>query len=142
MALGVIVAALDGSEPSRRAADLPVVLAEKPGARHVLLNVVEPIWVPLGDLGQGTLAYQDALARDSRQLLEREAQRLTREGITLETSSVIGSPPIAICDVVRAEKADLVVLGSRGASAVRRALLGSVADRVLHGCDCPVLIVH
>jgi len=35
-----------------------------------------------------------------------------------------------------------VVVGSRGRGAVTRVLLGSVADRLVHICKIPVLVVH
>ena len=38
-------------------------------------------------------------------------------------------------------QADLVVMGRRDAGNFRRAVLGSVVERVLHGAQCPVLVV-
>ena len=38
-------------------------------------------------------------------------------------------------------QADLVVMGRRDAGNFRRAVLGSVVERVLHGARCPVLVV-
>lgn len=43
--------------------------------------------------------------------------------------------------VKECEHAQLVVVGSRGQGAVRRTLLGSVSDYLVHHCHCPVLIV-
>ena len=40
------------------------------------------------------------------------------------------------------EKADLIVLGSRGLSGIKAFLLGSVSDRVAHHAPCSVLIVR
>ena len=40
------------------------------------------------------------------------------------------------------EKADLIVLGSRGLSQVKAFLLGSVSDKVSHHAKCPILIVR
>jgi len=38
--------------------------------------------------------------------------------------------------------AGLVVLGSRGRGGIRRALMGSVSDSVVHHSHCPVLVVR
>ena len=48
----------------------------------------------------------------------------------------------AILRVAEREKADLIVLGSRGLRGVREALLGSVSSGVLHHSECPVLIAR
>ncbi|HUB06862.1 MAG TPA: universal stress protein [Myxococcales bacterium] len=140
--MNLIVVAIDGSEPSRRAEALAAEIAGKMGARLLLLHVVEPIWVPVGDFGQETPVLQQEIEKDSRKLLETEAARLSQGGQAVETLSLDGAPALAIVDVAQARKADLIVMGSRGLGSVRRFLLGSVADRVLHVSERPVLVVH
>jgi len=53
-----------------------------------------------------------------------------------------GLPAEEIVRVAEADKVDLVVMGTRGASGLKRLMLGSVADRVIRSCTCPVLTVH
>jgi nucleotide-binding universal stress UspA family protein len=38
--------------------------------------------------------------------------------------------------------ADLIVTGSRGLGGIRRALMGSVSESVVHHASCPVLVVR
>ncbi len=140
--MDLVLAAVDGSEPARRAADVAAEVAGKMGARLLVLNVVEPVWVPVGDFGQETPVFQQELDRDSRKLVEGEAARLSRAGLAVEALSAEGAPALAIADTAKLRHADLVVLGSRGLGAVGRFLVGSVADRVLHLCEAPVLVVH
>jgi nucleotide-binding universal stress UspA family protein len=46
-------------------------------------------------------------------------------------------------DAVAAEQhADLIVMGTHGQRAIRRAFLGSVAEAVVRSAPCPVLTVH
>jgi nucleotide-binding universal stress UspA family protein len=51
-----------------------------------------------------------------------------------------GSPAEAIGDLAESERADLVVVGSSHRGAIGRALIGSVADNLLHGASCPVVV--
>ena len=52
-----------------------------------------------------------------------------------------GAGPV-ICRVAEDEGADVVVVGSRGHGAIRRALLGSVSTYVSNNAPCPVVIVR
>lgn len=52
-----------------------------------------------------------------------------------------GEPGEAIVDYAEKNKVDVVVVGSRGLGAIKRAFLGSTADYVTHHLKCPVLIV-
>lgn len=46
-----------------------------------------------------------------------------------------------ICDIAKANKAKLLVIGQRGLGAIRRTFLGSVSDYVIHHTHVPVLLV-
>ena len=52
-----------------------------------------------------------------------------------------GKPGNTICDFAKEKEADMIVVGSRGLGAIRRTILGSVSDFVLHHAHCPVVIV-
>ncbi|EMS51704.1 Universal stress protein A-like protein [Triticum urartu] len=54
---------------------------------------------------------------------------------------VDGEPKHVLCDAVENHRADLLVVGSQGYGAIRRALLGSVSDYCAHHADCSVVIV-
>ena len=54
----------------------------------------------------------------------------------------MGSPAQEILRAAKREKAHMIVMGTRGHGLLGRALLGSVAQRVLSDCDIPVLLVQ
>ncbi len=137
----LILAAIDASQPAHRAAALAARLAAKTGAKLLLVNVVEPLWIP-SDRAIDVSGLVEELQQASRSLVRGTAARLEQPGLPIEPLSLTGSPAIAIVDLADARGADLVVLGSTGSGAVARALLGSVADRVLRTCTRPVLVVH
>jgi nucleotide-binding universal stress UspA family protein len=53
-----------------------------------------------------------------------------------------GGPAAEIVGLAIDERADLVVIGTHGRGGFGRALLGSVADRVVRIAPCPVLTVR
>lgn len=62
-----------------------------------------------------------------------------RIGVPFETQVAVDAPTRAILDA--AAHADLVIMGTHGRRGLRRALLGSVTENVLHETDVPVLTV-
>jgi nucleotide-binding universal stress UspA family protein len=63
-------------------------------------------------------------------------------GVPAREMIVKGSPVDVILKVARAERADCIVMGTVGMSAVERALMGSVSSKVSHHATCPVLLVR
>lgn len=51
-----------------------------------------------------------------------------------------GKPGEVIVSMAKEEKAGLIVIGSRGLGRLKRTLVGSVSDYVLHNAPCPVCI--
>ena len=51
-----------------------------------------------------------------------------------------GKPGEAICELAKEKHVQIIVMGSRGLGAIRRTILGSVSDYVLHHAHIPVII--
>ena len=56
-------------------------------------------------------------------------------------ASVVGHPVEEILKAAAEEKSHLIVMGTRGHGVIGRALIGSIAQRVVSDCDIPVLLV-
>ncbi|MEA2365319.1 MAG: hypothetical protein QOE69_3389 [Thermoleophilaceae bacterium] len=124
-----IVVGLDGSEGSRPALPLAAELAEKDGARLVLLHVDERI--PAKGGVHPVRADEDQIRAD----LQEQARQLSERGIDASVEVVeliLGGPAQAIERVAEREGADLIVVGRRGHAPVAGLLLGSVTQRLLH----------
>jgi universal stress protein A len=103
-------------------------------------------------LREDTLVWLEASAEPLSQVAERAARKelelLLKEHVPPEdgervSSSVeIGAPVPTILRVAEETKADLLVVGSRKPKGIDRLLLGSVAERVVRGAGCPVMVVH
>jgi nucleotide-binding universal stress UspA family protein len=138
-----ILLATDGSEKAGLAAQTAIDLAGKTGSElhvvHVPVLPPEALHIPLS---LGTAAREE-LERRGRARLEELVGRLETSGGAVGGAHFrIGSPAAEI--VAQAEElgAGLVVLGSRGLGAIRRALMGSVADSVVRHAPCPTLVVR
>lgn len=74
--------------------------------------------------------------------LERQRARLAGLGFVTEAKVVVGLPQIEINRLAEENNCSLVVIGSRGATAFRELLLGSVASAILHHSTRPVLVLR
>lgn len=141
--LGTIVTGVDGSEHSLGAARLAASIARRFDARLLIVTVVRPPegWWGIGGAPPTPDAFAAAVVEGRRKVLDNAEDALDLEGLTYDTVEEVGDPAIQLSEVCRAEGADLLVVGRRGAGLVERLIVGSVADRVAHTAPCPVLTV-
>jgi nucleotide-binding universal stress UspA family protein len=134
-----IVWSTDGSEHAQRALPYVKGLAREDGATITIVHVVERI-EGAGAVGIPRRADESELQAQLKEL----ADDLSEEGfsVSLVIRGDVGVRPAhEIVDVARELGADLIVVGSRGLSAIGGLLLGSVAHRLLHIAPCPVLVM-
>lgn len=145
-----ILAAVDGSQASRRALSLVQKLANPRTLKLTLVHVAElPTFLATGLYGGAadpvTLkAYQDELAarkRDGQRLLNSWRKRLTPAFGPVEARLEEGYAAGNIIDTAKSGSFDLVVMGTRGLTGIKRFLLGSVAQNVCSHAPCSVLVV-
>ncbi len=136
-----ILLATDGSEEAELAARTAADLAAKTGSElhvvHVLVLPPETLHDPFG------ADAREEFEKRGRGRLDELVARLEASGGEVAGAHFgVGSPAAEI--VAQAEElgAGLVVLGSRGLGAMRRALMGSVSDSVVRHAPCPALVVR
>jgi nucleotide-binding universal stress UspA family protein len=148
--LSRVVIATDDSPSARAAEDvvagwpvfggLPIDVVSVADAVHPWTSGIAP-----GFQRQARDAYAQELAEASH-LAERFAReaalRLRGAGRLAEATVRRGDPPAEIIELAEQRGADLVVLGSRGRSAIAEIVLGSVVRNVLAGSDASVLVVR
>ncbi len=124
----------DGSAGGRDALELARVLGEVEPSSALVATVV-----PYGPLPVGFTELEQDAAREAEPLLDEARRQLD----DLEVSTRAfggGSPAGVITDLAESEHVDAIVLGSPHRGAVGRALIGSVAEGVLHGAPCAALV--
>jgi nucleotide-binding universal stress UspA family protein len=133
-----IVLALDGSEPSERAVP---VLRDLAAAGTARIDVVHVRELMVGRAG-GLPLHADEEAITER--VRAHAQELTDAGYDTHVhveSTVGGGPAHVIAEIAQQVGADVIVIGTRGHSALAGLLVGSVTQRLLHIAACPVLSI-
>jgi len=60
--------------------------------------------------------------------------------VTIHTDT--GDPADKICGFAAEKDADIVILGTHNRTGIKRLLIGSVAEKVVRGAGCPVLVVR
>ncbi|MCW2578985.1 MAG: putative universal stress protein [Blastococcus sp.] len=143
-----VVVGTDGSESSLRAVARAGALAGACGATLVIACAYLPTEADDRELAHA----QDVLREDAYQIVgahpAEDTVRTARERAAsagakdVKTVAVQGSPVEALLDVVRREKADLLVVGNRGLAGIKGRLLGSVPADVTRRSECDVLVVH
>ncbi|HUU71409.1 MAG TPA: universal stress protein [Burkholderiales bacterium] len=139
-----ILVALDGSEQAQRAlGEVPKLFATD--SLHVhLLNVCEPIHVNevlFEDTLEGMRKLEDEHTAKGRKLLEHAAVKLEQAGISHDVHVEIGHAAQAIVDFAQKYHAEMIVMGTRGMGAIRSLAVGSIANKVVHLAEVPVLLV-
>jgi len=131
--------ACDNEPEARAAVGVAAELAAGLGARVLVRDVVESdLWPAFG--GYPIAINMDAVLEDVA-AAARTRLAETCDGLpgTVEAEVVIGTTAEKLDEL--AAEVDLLVCGSRGWGAIRRVVLGSTADRLIHRASCPVLVV-
>lgn len=140
-----ILAPTDFSPASRRAIDVAQrwLSAVEDPARLVLFHAYH---LPVEYTAYGAVPTSLHFAQDAAERAEAGlaslAEKLRREGLTVETLTREGYPPETIVAVAKELDVDVVALGTHGRTGLRHLLLGSNAERVVQKAGCPVLTVR
>lgn len=142
-----IVVGTDGSDLALKAARVAGEIARKFQANLTLLSVFDlSNMVAPYEGGPDTVPYMETMLQMGEEMQDN-VQRRTGEvlkelEVPFHVRRETGHPVETIVRVAEEQKADLIVLGSRGLGTFKRLRLGSVSDGVLHHAHCPVLIVR
>ena len=138
-----ILLAIDGSDASDRAArhavQLAKQLAEPPAL--TLVNVSLPL-LPTAVRKMGRKATAEYYASNSEYAVRKARRILERAHITFAEAFPVGDPAAEIARLGEKHDADLIVMGSRGQTALRSLVLGSVATKVLALSKVPLTVIR
>lgn len=143
----------DGSELSDSAVEHAEAIANAFQAKVTVLRVTETVGEVMVHMAPTTLESAGPIVADvaedvvasERATAERDIEAVaallaTSAASAVETLVKEGAPGSVIVDTAVEIGADLIVMATHGRSGLSRAVMGSVADHVLHNAPCPVLL--
>ena len=141
-----IVCPTDFSEPSLEALEAAVELARHFSAELIVIHVVQPIPVVaaehLSPAAFNVPAYQAEMELSSRRLLKEQLEERVPEELASRAQVLLGDPADQIVQAAADEKADLIVIATRGQTGFKRLVFGSVAEKVVRLAGVPVLSIR
>jgi len=136
-----IIVPVDGSDLSKKAAQIGCFIANKTGKNMVFLHVIE---LPATALPHGEATYvpniSDTLKKNGEAILNEIEKLCSNADVDVKTKMIEGIPHNEIINFSKDK--DLIIMGSKGHSAFERVLVGSVTEKVLHHSDSSVMIVR
>jgi nucleotide-binding universal stress UspA family protein len=142
----------DGTEMSDKAFGRAIEFAKAFGSEIIIVHIVDSRFVPPSTT-LGLISEKTALENAKTQLirvLKTGAEIMLKDrivkakegGVTAKFILGVGSPAEEIVSIANAEKAEMIVIGSRQLKGDKMITLGSVARRVSETAGCPVMIVR
>jgi len=139
-----ILAPIDFSSASNAVIKVALALARAHDARLVLLHIVQPP-VLISEYGAIMTNIQEIVAISERtsakELAKRERSLKRSAGIPVEVLQATGAPVASIIAQAKQVKADYIVVGSHGHSALYDLFAGSTASGLIRRAPCPVVVV-
>ncbi|MFW9966865.1 MAG: universal stress protein [Candidatus Thorarchaeota archaeon] len=137
-----VLVAVDGSEYSNKAVRYACAIGPSLGAEVILLHVV-PMLV-------SATPYHDTVSDQPFLALQKVGEEILANagrlasGLDCEVTELIshGDPANKIVDIACEREVELIIMGSRGVSGIKRLFVGSISDKVVNHAPCPVMIVR
>ena len=136
--IATVLLATDLSAASEDATLQAIELAASVESRLLIVNVIDPVARRSGVVADRV----DQMRAEREPRLLAVVERARSWGVESTYLLWTGEPGKSIVAAAEAERADLIVVGTRGLARAGRWLLGSVSDYVVHHAGSPVLVVR
>lgn len=133
-----ILVPLDGSKNAQRALEQAITFAKQFDSKIMGISVVHH--VPVTGI-HNVKAMRDAWVKEAKKTLAKAKKHCAQRGVDFIEKVTTGYAGDEIVNHAQKNNCDLIVMGSRGLSGAKAAILGSVSNHVLHKSKLPVVIV-
>lgn len=124
--LDKILVATDGSERSEKAVNEAISLAKRSGKQLIAVSV----------------ARHESGGETARANVLKVKERAESEGLQIETVTAVGVPYENIVHAAKERDVDLIVVGRKGKTGIKKFFMGSNSERVIALSACAVLVAH
>ena len=144
--LKTILVPLDGSDLSFQAAKYAVKIAKMANANIICVHAV--VNLPYGGYASAGVAinqYFDDMKKQAQEWYGKVNDMAEKAGVKVTAADTIFdvvSVANAIISYAETNRADLIIMGTKGRTGIKKFVLGSVASGVLSHAPCPVLVVR
>ena len=149
MTIQRILVAVDGSKPSLNASSQAIDIAKRLDAELIAIYVISPDirYNYLEDtitprLPRALKNVMMVATQRGQTHVDKVKQKAKEKGLIVKTDVImdISSVVKEIVEYAEKNKVDMIVVGSRGLSGIKKMLVGSVASGVVTYAHCPVLV--
>jgi len=146
LSISKILVAVDGSDPSFNASTYAIDFAKRNGAELIVLYIVSPVpysQFEYANIGRMKEIESNEMEKAQREVVDKVKQKATENNVSVKTEVLIKYTSVVkeIVEYAEDNKVDMIVIGSRGVTGLKKILLGSVANGVVTYSHCPVLVV-
>ena len=146
MSISKILVAVDGSDPSFNASTYAIDFAKRNGAELIVLYILSPVpysQFEYANIGRMKEIESMEMEKAQREVVDKVKQKATENNVSVKTEVLIKYTSVVkeIVEYAEDNKVDMIVIGSRGVTGLKKILLGSVAIGVVTYSHCPVLVV-
>ena len=138
-----ILVPTDFSPTAEKAFRFALDMATKAKGIVILYHVYTPVESPFIDTGQKSKQYNTQTETNLVKRLQRLKKKVTAHTADVPVSTIVGRSPVIdnILGFAEHNHIDLIVMGTQGASGLKKIIIGSVAARIVEKTDIPVLLV-
>ena len=135
-----ILVPIDGSPNSLRGLEKAIEYAEKTHSSITILHVAT--LPPVHVIGHSEDKVKKALAKKANPFIKDAEDRCKNSNIPFNTKLIYGSdPPYDIEKFAKKHKHDLIIVGAKGKSTLKRLFLGSVSSYLVQTSKTPVTVI-
>ena len=139
-----ILVPIDRSGYKEKIIAYAVSLGKAWGAEITAIHVIEPEHALSDGRAEAKKEAREEARRQTEHLLNEIDTLAKKEGLSikkeaLEESDIVGK---AIIDYAKKNNIDVIVIGTKGMTAVQEYFFGSVANKVIHHAHCPVIAIR